>query len=54
MASQLKTEDVLLQIRSKLQSDDIKLWLEPYYYEGIGPSDEELAVRISKIFHTVS
>lgn len=44
MSVQLKTEDVLLQIRSKLQSDDIKLWLEPYYFEGIGPSDEEIQV----------
>lgn len=44
MGSQLKTEDILMQIRSKLQNDNIKLWLEPYYYEGIGSSEEELGV----------
>lgn len=44
MSAQLKTEDILLQIRSKLQSDDIKLWLEPYYFDELGSSEEQIKV----------
>lgn len=44
-ASHLKAEDILIQIRSKLQNDDIKLWLEPYYVPDIGTVEEELTVR---------
>lgn len=51
MGAHLKTEDILMQIRSKLQDDDIKLWLEPYYFEDIGPSDDEINVSICEIIY---
>lgn len=44
MSSDPKTEDVLIQIRSKLQEDRVKLWLPPYYTESTGICEEELAV----------
>lgn len=42
----LKTGDVLLQIRGALQVDGVKLWLPPYYDESEGKCDQELQVTI--------
>lgn len=46
MANSLPIENVLIQVRAKLQTEQIKLWLPPYYEEGIGPIESELEVRI--------
>lgn len=43
----LRIENVLIQVRGKLNEDSIKLWLSPYYEEGIGSNDSELEVRLS-------
>lgn len=45
MASNLKIEDVFIQIRGKLQLDGVKLWLLPYYDESVGVCDEEIMVK---------
>lgn len=44
MAISLSIDNILIQVRSKLQDEGIKLWLLPYYLEGIGPVDTELEV----------
>lgn len=44
MAISLPIENILIQVRAKLQNEQIKLWLPPYYEEGIGPIDSELEV----------
>lgn len=41
----LRIENVLIQVRAKLNEDTIKLWLSPYYEEGIGSNDAELEVK---------
>lgn len=43
-SSSLNIDNILIQTRCCLQSEGIKLWLEPYYLEGIGPNDDELEV----------
>lgn len=40
----LSIESVLIQVRSRLQAEGIKLWLEPYHENGIGPVESELEV----------
>lgn len=45
MASKCNIENVFIQVRAKLQENGVKLWLEPYYIDGIGPVDTELEVR---------
>lgn len=47
MTNSLSIDNCLIQVRSCLQDQGIKLWLEPYYTEGIGPVDAELEVRQS-------
>lgn len=47
MAISLRIENILIQVRAKLQIEQIKLWLPPYYVEGIGPIDSELEVCAS-------
>lgn len=42
----LTIENCLIQVRSTLQSEGIKLWLEPFYLQDIGPVDSEIEVRI--------
>lgn len=42
----LSIENCLIQVRSCLQEQGIKLWLPPYYLEGIEPVDSELEVLI--------
>lgn len=37
MSVDLKSEDLLLQVRDKLRTEKIKLWLKPYYCEKNGP-----------------
>lgn len=46
MAGSLSIDNCLIQVRSSLQGEGIKLWLEPYYVQGIGPVDLELEVSI--------
>lgn len=43
----LSIENCLIQVRSTLQSEGIKLWLEPYYLQDVGPVDSEIEVRNS-------
>lgn len=43
----LSIENVLIQVRAKLQENGIKLWLSPYYSNDIGPIDSELEVSSS-------
>lgn len=45
MANSLSIDNCLIQVRARLQDQGIKLWLEPYYIEGIGPIDSELEVK---------
>lgn len=45
----LKSEDILSQVKDKLNKNNIKLWLEPYYCDnkGVGPNEEQaLQVKI--------
>lgn len=45
MASNISIDNCFIQVRSSLQEEGIKLWLEPYYIEGIGPIESELEVN---------
>lgn len=36
MAEELSVENILIQVRSKLQRNKIQLWLPPYYTESDG------------------
>lgn len=47
MSADLRVENILIQVRSKLQDSGIKLWLQPYYDEGIGTIETELEVKQS-------
>lgn len=40
----MRVENILIQVRSLLQEKGIKLWLEPYHTDGLGPCDAELEV----------
>ncbi|KAK9870279.1 hypothetical protein WA026_006366 [Henosepilachna vigintioctopunctata] len=42
MSSNFKKEDILLQVREKLRTCQIKLWLAPYYIKTKGSVKEEL------------
>lgn len=44
MTNSLSIDNCLIQVRSCLQDQGIKLWVEPYYQQGIGPVDLELEV----------
>lgn len=44
MSADLRVENILIQVRCKLQETGVKLWLQPYYAEGIGSIDAELEV----------
>lgn len=46
MSADLRIENILIQVKSKLLENGIKLWLPPYYVEG-GACDAELEVRIT-------
>lgn len=47
MSINLKIENILIQVRSKLSENKIKLWLSPYYSEnGGGPCEIALEERI--------
>lgn len=46
MANGLSIDNCLIQVRARLQDEGIKLWLEPYYFEGVGPNDTELEVIV--------
>lgn len=46
MSTNLRIDNVLIQVRSKLQEDGVKLWLSPYYEEGIGSNDDEIEVGL--------
>lgn len=48
MANGLSIDNCLIQVRSRLQDEGIKLWLEPYYIQGIGPVDAEMEVILLK------
>ncbi|XP_065159726.1 NEDD8 ultimate buster 1-like [Atheta coriaria] len=42
MDNTLRSEDVFIQIRDKLQKDGIKLWLPPYFEEKTGASNKDI------------
>lgn len=44
MTNSLSIDNCLIQVRSRLQEEGIKLWLEPYYVQGIGSVDSEMEV----------
>lgn len=44
-------DNYMIQTRCCLQSEGIKLWLPPYYIEGIGSIDSELQVFITFSVH---
>lgn len=44
MDNTLRSEDVFIQIRDKLQKDGIKLWLPPYFEEKTGASNKDIEV----------
>lgn len=46
MSADLSIGNILLQVKSKLLENGIKLWLAPYYVEGVGACDAELEVCI--------
>ena len=46
MSSDLKAEGILIQIKEKLNEENVKLWLPPYYTEDGESCDEEMQVRI--------
>ncbi|XP_061396692.1 NEDD8 ultimate buster 1 [Musca vetustissima] len=35
-------DNIIIQVRARLQALAIKLWLEPYYYEGVGCVEDEI------------
>lgn len=45
-------DNIIIQVRARLQSMGIKLWLEPYYYDEVGCVEDEIEVNITndKIF----
>lgn len=48
MAKGFSIDNCLIQVRSCLQDEGIKLWLEPYYIQGIGSVDSEMEVILFK------
>ncbi|XP_066999509.1 NEDD8 ultimate buster 1 isoform X2 [Anabrus simplex] len=52
MSHDLRIEGILLQIREKLNCDQVKLWLPPYFIEGIGCCEAEIE-RLSEDYSTV-
>lgn len=49
MSGDLRIENVLIQVRTKLQESGVKLWLSPYYEECIGSVDDEIEVGYSSM-----
>jgi hypothetical protein len=47
MSSELKTEGIRIQIREKLNEDNVRLWLPPYYSEDGVTCDGEIQVRLT-------
>lgn len=39
-----ESEDVVIQVKDKLQRDGVKLWLPPYHVENNGSSEDALKV----------
>ncbi|XP_075156008.1 NEDD8 ultimate buster 1 [Haematobia irritans] len=35
-------DNIIIQVRARLQALSIKLWLEPYYYDGVGCVEDEI------------
>jgi hypothetical protein len=46
MNSDLEIEGIRIQIREKLNEDNTKLWLPPYYTEDGATCEEEMQVRL--------
>ncbi|KAJ6638174.1 NEDD8 ultimate buster 1 [Pseudolycoriella hygida] len=42
MSGILRIDNVLMQVKGKLQENRVKLWLSPYYEDGIGAVDDEI------------
>lgn len=50
MDSDLRTEDIISRVKNELLKNKIKLWLQPYYHEENGvTNEEELSLQVS--FH---
>ena len=39
-------DNIIIQVRARLQLLGIKLWLEPYYYDEVGCVEEEIDVSV--------
>lgn len=49
MDSDLRTEDIMSRVKGELLKNKIKLWLQPYFNEEKGVTDEEeLALQVSQ------
>lgn len=48
MCDNLSISDKLTRVREKLNSEKVQLWTSPYYITGMGPSDEDLQVKIEE------
>lgn len=46
MSADLRLDNILIQVTSRLRANGIKLWLEPYHSEEFGPCNTELEVYI--------
>lgn len=38
-------DNIIIQVRARLQALSIKLWLEPYYYDEVGCVEDEIEVN---------
>lgn len=37
-------DNIIIQVRARLQAQGIKLWLDPYYYDEVGCVEDEIEV----------
>lgn len=42
-----KIDNIIIQVRARLQELSIKLWLEPYYYPEVGSVESEINVILN-------
>lgn len=50
MSADLRLDNILIQVTSRLRENGIKLWLEPYHSDDFGPCNVELKVEFALIF----
>lgn len=47
-------DNIIIQVRARLQLLGIKLWLEPYYYDEVGCVEEEIDVSFRVVIILIS